>query len=239
MSLNQLMVKIILICHVFACIWFAVADQNQDQVNWISYYNLSDASTFSLYLNSFYWAAMTMVTVGYGDITPKNNVELICANVTMFLACGVFAFSINSIGVMVQQIYKNQSDYKEKVHLINQFLLKFQINKKLQAKIKSYLEYIWKEEKQQYNEEVSEIVSKLSKSLQDELQFELKGNILNKSKVFSKFSTLFLKDLTHYMEEIRFSPEDIIFSEHEKDDSSIYFITKGEVSIFYENPISI
>ena len=39
------------------------------------------------------------------------------------------------------------------------------------------------------NEEVSEIVSKLSKNLQDELQFELKGNILNKAKVFQNFST--------------------------------------------------
>ena len=37
------------------------------------------------------------------------------------------------------------------------------------------------------------------------------------------------------MEEIRFSPEDLIFSEHENDDSAIYFITKGEVNIFYEN----
>ena len=37
------------------------------------------------------------------------------------------------------------------------------------------------------------------------------------------------------MEEIRYSPEDIIFSEHELDDSAIYFITKGEINIFYEN----
>ena len=44
---------------------------------------------------------MTMITVGYGDITPKNNIELLFANLTMFLACGVFAFSINSIGGLV------------------------------------------------------------------------------------------------------------------------------------------
>ncbi len=44
---------------------------------------------------------MTMITVGYGDITPKNDIEMICANSTMFMACGVFAFSVNSIGIMI------------------------------------------------------------------------------------------------------------------------------------------
>lgn len=48
---------------------------------------------------------MTMITVGYGDITPKNDIELLTANITMFLACGVFAFSINSIGLIVNAIY--------------------------------------------------------------------------------------------------------------------------------------
>lgn len=44
---------------------------------------------------------MTMITVGYGDIIPTNDLERLCANVTMYVACGVFAFSINSIGIML------------------------------------------------------------------------------------------------------------------------------------------
>jgi hypothetical protein len=42
-----------------------------------------------------------MITVGYGDVVPTNDLERLYANVTMFLACGVFAFSINSIGIML------------------------------------------------------------------------------------------------------------------------------------------
>ena len=43
---------------------------------------------------------MTMTTVGYGDITPKNDYELLFANIAMFVSCGVFGFAINSIGMI-------------------------------------------------------------------------------------------------------------------------------------------
>ena len=39
-----------------------------------------------------------MTTVGYGNITPTNDYELLFANIVMFVSCGVFAFAINRIG---------------------------------------------------------------------------------------------------------------------------------------------
>lgn len=50
-----------------------------------------------------------MTTVGYGgicfenilDVTPKNDAEVITANLTMLFSCAVFAFSINSLGMIL------------------------------------------------------------------------------------------------------------------------------------------
>lgn len=48
-----------------------------------------------------------MVTVGYGDVTPSNDLELICCILTMFVCCGLFAYVINDIGVIVKSYYED------------------------------------------------------------------------------------------------------------------------------------
>ena len=45
-----------------------------------------------------------MITVGYGDITPQTNAEMIQCIITMLICCGVFGYTINSIGVIVQEL---------------------------------------------------------------------------------------------------------------------------------------
>ena len=40
---------------------------------------------------------MTMSTVGYGDITPKNEDEIILCIFTMLFASGTFGYAIGNI----------------------------------------------------------------------------------------------------------------------------------------------
>jgi hypothetical protein len=46
-----------------------------------------------------------MSTVGFGDITPTNSQEFILSIVTMMLSSVFFAYSLNNIG----QIFENLS----------------------------------------------------------------------------------------------------------------------------------
>ena len=45
-----------------------------------------------------------MTTVGYGDITPKNELEYLIANLTMLFACIFFAFTMNRVGTLLHSM---------------------------------------------------------------------------------------------------------------------------------------
>ncbi len=53
-----------------------------------------------------------MITVGYGDIVPITTNEMIFCMFAMLLASGVFAFTMNSIGSVIQSFEAGKAVYK-------------------------------------------------------------------------------------------------------------------------------
>ena len=46
-----------------------------------------------------------MITVGYGDVLPANTYEKILCIFTMLIACGVFGYSLNVIGTIINELF--------------------------------------------------------------------------------------------------------------------------------------
>lgn len=63
-----------------------------------------------------------MCTVGYGDITPANNDEIILNIVTVLMTCGVFAYILNAIGVIFEDLGKKEKDINIKSYIINSYM---------------------------------------------------------------------------------------------------------------------
>lgn len=77
-ELFKLVFFLALFGHFIACSWHKIGEigvKNGAPVTWMTGL-LNDKeldTTYTFYITSFYWAIVTMITLGYGDIVPKNT----------------------------------------------------------------------------------------------------------------------------------------------------------------------
>ena len=147
LSLFKLISSILFISHIFACIWHYIANSNMDSKTWLTVNDLNTLPWHKRYLSSYYFVVVVMNTVGFGDLTPQNDIERLYCVGFIYVACGIFAYTINCVGVIVQDINKSKKLYKRNLHLINRYMQQKKIGFDLRIRIRKYFEYIWKEQK--------------------------------------------------------------------------------------------
>ena len=94
----KMVITIIAIAHWIACIFFYISAQEDNPSAWIWQAQIQDSPVMEQYIVSLNFALTTMTTVGYGDVSPNTQNEMLYGIVAMLVACGVFAYMVGSIG---------------------------------------------------------------------------------------------------------------------------------------------
>lgn len=68
-----------------------------------------------------------MITVGYGYATPTNSTEYLSSIFTMLIACGMFGYGLNSIGLILGEMNAHQKMCEAHTQVINRFMNQKQI----------------------------------------------------------------------------------------------------------------
>ena len=232
----RLLFAIFFIAHWIACWWYFIGseDMNTNPQTWVSTISASNQhSTYDKYVAALYWAFTTMTTVGYGDIVPFTINEKVYATACMIVACGVFAYTVSSIGTLVSKQNAEANAYRERVIAVNQYMKRKELSMDLQFRVRRYLEYIWEKQKHSYLDE-RQLLSQLNEPLRDEIYIHIHGVVLKDCPVFQKeFSPHFISQLTKLLKAVTFAPGDVVFQEGEVS-TSMYFVQSGRISIYHQ-----
>lgn len=121
-KLIDLVLTICFVGHLFAIIWLQLAKFSLEEPKSENLFGLKSFVDYDwdhYYLRSYYFSIVTMTTVGYGDMSPKNESEIFFSIISNLFSCGLIAYTINSIGNLIIEIKNRNKILVETINTIN------------------------------------------------------------------------------------------------------------------------
>mmetsp|Transcript_19577 Transcript_19577/g.65050 ORF Transcript_19577/g.65050 Transcript_19577/m.65050 type:complete len:770 (-) Transcript_19577:3896-6205(-) len=181
------------------------------------------------YMMSIYWAITTMTTVGYGDIKPITEVEVLAVLFSMLIGATTFSYVVGNMATLLVKLDTRAGAFKEKIEKTTKFMYENQVPKYIMHKIEKYFDYA-------FNNPILNFdfpgLEDLSPSLQNELVMYLRKDILSSVPIFDclQGKQQLLASILQRLIPFQYGPGDFLF--HVEDFSNeIFFIVDGEIDI--------
>jgi len=100
-------------------------------MNWIRGNEIEDSGMVEQYIYSIYWATVTCTTVGYGDILPTNNYELLWAMMIIVFGVAIFSYILSDLSSKFSELSKENEANQGKINMIQQLDDKFKLGPEL------------------------------------------------------------------------------------------------------------
>ncbi|KAL4493292.1 hypothetical protein ABPG73_007099 [Tetrahymena malaccensis] len=129
------------------------------------------------------------------------------------------------------------TELNDSIITIQRYLIRKNVNASLQSRVRHYLRFLAKEQKDRNQQSENQILQILSNKLRNEIVVEINTRIIKNNAIFSaNFSSQILRKLVFIMEEVIISPNEVIFEEGDYEDQSVYFIESGKIEIYQTPP---
>lgn len=215
-----------IILHISTCLWVYIAKANETENNWIYQANLLDLNNFDLYISSMYFNLVTVLTIGYGDITSSNQYERVYNILYMMVGVALFSFTISTLSTMFSKLDVKALKIKKRFKLLEDITKQFKLPNQLYAKIRKTIKY----EIKKTNIEQFEFIDSLPPVIKSEIMLLIHKKHIKESKFFKDQNHEFLIFTLQLLKPLSLSKGEVLFSMGEFVEE-LYLVTRGVLSL--------
>ncbi len=228
LRIGRLALIVFLLTHLIACAWFFVPfAEHFPPDSWPISEGIAGAGPFIQYIRSYYWAVVTMTTVGYGDITPHRTLEYVFAIFVMGAGASLYAFVIGNIASLFSNLDASKVRFWNRADAAIQFLRARRAPARLNEQLRSYYEYMWDRYRGMGEQAMFE---ELPATLRLEILLHLTKELQATVPLFRRSGEILRDALLLALRPYVYTPGTLIAREGEPG-RELFFISRGTVAV--------
>eukprot|EP01083_Nonionella_stella_P197641 726461_1 len=221
----------IMASHLTGCVFFYIAQDEyfSGSTSWY-YAQVGEAELSSIwtqYINSIYWAIVTMTTVGFGDRIPITTLETVFVVFVEFLGLALTCTIVANLSTLVANMDSAVGDFQRQMDDLAKYMDFRDLPANLRRRIRDFHEYVWSQ-----SQGVDERT--LLDGLPTRLAMQVAGastkDVISKIEFFKSCDENLLSALAMQMETNIFSPGSFILSPGQYSES-MFILKRGDAEV--------
>jgi CRP-like cAMP-binding protein len=233
LSLTKLALTMLFLSHLVACLWFAIGNQapssgdSHASMSWVYEYEFQDREPALQYLVSVYWAIVTMVTIGYGDVLATNNFERLFNIAIMAIGVSFFGYVIGTITTLVSNLDVAAALYDERLTTVKEYIISRSIPAYMSKRIRDHFEYFY-QNRSVFKEKT--ILNRLPTAMRNEMIHHIHAKVVARVQYFRHCHESLISAIVMSMRPFNVLKDEYVYGQHEIA-AHVFFLLKGKVHL--------
>ncbi|CAI8610248.1 unnamed protein product [Vicia faba] len=217
--------------HCAGCFYYLLAARYHDpKKTWIgeTMEDFLQQSLWTRYVTTIYWSITTLTTVGYGDLHPVNEREMIFVIFYMLFNLGLTAYLIGNMTNLVVHGTSRTRKFRDTIQAASSFSQRNQLPPRLQDQMLAHLCLKFRTDSEGLQQQ--ETLDSLPKAIRSSISHYLFYNLMDKVYLFKGVSNDLLFQLVSEMKPEYFPPKEDVILQNEAP-TDFYILVTGAVDL--------